>query len=101
MTQPIQRRIVFLSLFVLVLIGSSSLAQTSSPVHGEEATGTVENREAQGVKGAEEIRAIPGSKIYHLPTCPDYSQMNAKDIVRFKTEEEARRAGYKKAENCP
>ena len=93
MTHSIRRCIVFLSLLVLALTGGTSLAQTSAPVHGEKSSGTGENRESQGVKGEQEIGAIPGSKIYHLPTCSDYSTLNVKDMTRFKTEEETRRTG--------
>ena len=39
--------------------------------------------------------------IYHLPTCPDYGRISAKNVVPFKSEEEASKAGYRKAKNCP
>lgn len=48
-----------------------------------------------------EIRGNRRSMVYHLPTCPDYSRLSAKNIVTFKSEEDARRAGYRKAKNCP
>lgn len=41
------------------------------------------------------------SRIYHLPNCPSYSQVSPQNRVSFKTEEEAQRAGYRKAKNCP
>jgi len=40
-------------------------------------------------------------KIYHLPNCPDYSKVTARNQVPFKTEAEAQAAGYRKARNCP
>ena|SRR5215813_4766285 len=41
------------------------------------------------------------SKIYHLPTCPDYTKLSEKNVIVFATEAEARQAGYRKAKNCP
>jgi micrococcal nuclease len=40
------------------------------------------------------------SKIYHLPNCPDYSKVSERNRVPFKTEAEAKAAGYRKARNC-
>lgn len=41
------------------------------------------------------------SKVYHLPEgCPGYSQVSAKNQVRFATEREAQAAGYRRAGNC-
>lgn len=47
------------------------------------------------------IRGNPKSKIYHLPTCPTYHQLNPTKAVPFASEAEAQRAGYRKAKNCP
>jgi endonuclease YncB( thermonuclease family) len=41
------------------------------------------------------------SKIYHLPNCPDYSKVSERNRAPFKTEAEAKAAGYRKARNCP
>lgn len=38
---------------------------------------------------------------YHLPTCPGAKQIKEENKVWFQTEEEARRAGFKPAGNCP
>lgn len=61
---------------------SDAPAQTKAPVTGQ----IIGNR---------------NSMIYHLPNCPSYSQVSPKNRVPFKTEEEAQRAGYRKAKNCP
>jgi micrococcal nuclease len=50
---------------------------------------------------ADGIHGNTHSKIYHLPTCPDYSKLSEKNIIVFATEAEARKAGYRKAKNCP
>lgn len=47
------------------------------------------------------VRGNRVSRIYHLPHCPSYGSMRAQNIVPFKTEDEAKRAGFKKAGNCP
>jgi hypothetical protein len=41
------------------------------------------------------------SKKYHLPDCPGYSKVPARNRVYFKTAAEAEKAGYKLAGNCP
>ncbi len=41
------------------------------------------------------------SGIYHRPDCPDYDRVSESNRVYFKTEEEALKAGYRKARNCP
>src|SRR5262249_471463 len=41
------------------------------------------------------------SKIYHLPSCPNYATVTDKNVVLFATEVNARKAGYRKAKNCP
>jgi deoxyribonuclease-1 len=38
------------------------------------------------------------SKIYHLPNCPDYSNVSRRNRVSFKSEAEA--VGYRRARNC-
>lgn len=39
--------------------------------------------------------------IYHLPNCPDYGKIAEKNREYFKTKEEAGKAGYRVARNCP
>jgi hypothetical protein len=41
------------------------------------------------------------SKIYHLPNCPSYKDISPQNRIPFKSEEEAQKAGYRKAKNCP
>lgn len=47
--------------------------------------------------------AIVGNKnshIYHLPNCPDYDKVSAKNRVEFQSAKEAEAAGYRLAGNC-
>lgn len=47
------------------------------------------------------IRGNRNSNIYHLPEgCPGYNQMAERNIVVFRSEQEAIAAGYRKAGNC-
>jgi Metal binding domain of Ada len=39
--------------------------------------------------------------VYFLPGCPQYDFLNDAAVVLFATEEEAQRAGFHKAQNCP
>ncbi|MBI3301861.1 MAG: thermonuclease family protein [Deltaproteobacteria bacterium] len=48
-----------------------------------------------------EIRGNKRSRIYHLPNCPNYHDISPANGVAFKSEDEARHAGYRKARNCP
>lgn len=47
-----------------------------------------------------EIRGNKKSRIYHLPGCPSYSRVGLENRETFVNEEEAMRAGYRKAKNC-
>jgi hypothetical protein len=53
------------------------------------------------VSGNGLIRGNKNSKIYRLPSCPGYADMNPTSIVTFASEAEAQQAGYRKAKNCP
>ncbi|MEE7516409.1 hypothetical protein G6355_11955 [Vibrio cholerae] len=46
------------------------------------------------------IRGNRNSKIYHLSHCASYNSMSERNIVEFRTELEAKNAGYRKAGNC-
>ena len=46
------------------------------------------------------VRGNRSSKIYHLPHCPNYSDIRPHNVVSFDNEQQARRAGYRKARNC-
>jgi endonuclease YncB( thermonuclease family) len=41
------------------------------------------------------------SRKYHRPDCPSYTATTPKNRIIFKTEEEAKKAGYRMAGNCP
>lgn len=51
--------------------------------------------------GSGAVRGNRNSGIYHLPECPDYEKIGYRNRVSFRTEEEARQNGFRKARNCP
>lgn len=46
------------------------------------------------------IRGNKKSRIYQLPTCPDYNSIHADNLRLFQTIEEADSADYRPAQNC-
>lgn len=46
------------------------------------------------------IKGNRSSRIYHLPGCPNYDDIAERNIVWFKTHEEAKAAGFRMAKNC-
>lgn len=58
-------------------------------------------QQPQSVDTGQVIHGNRNSRIYHLPSgCPSYNAMAPHNIVQFKTEAEAKEAGFKKAGNC-
>jgi hypothetical protein len=46
------------------------------------------------------IRASKESRIYHVPTCPNYNSIHVDNLRLFQTIEEAESAAYRPAINC-
>lgn len=46
------------------------------------------------------IKGNRASKIYHLKGCPNYDDIAERNIVWFKTREEAESRGFQMAKNC-
>lgn len=55
--------------------------------------------EAQAAASGE-VRGNQRSMIYHVPGCEHYNAISPRNVVVFRTEAEARAAGYRKAGNC-
>jgi hypothetical protein len=47
------------------------------------------------------VRGNQASHVYHRPDCPGYNRIAAHNRVEFASEADARRAGYRRAGNCP
>lgn len=60
-----------------------------------------EKEQTQEGTSALMIRGNRNSKVYHLPErCPGYSSIKNTNIVAFRTEGQAKLAGYRRAGNC-
>jgi len=103
-------------------VGNNAVAQTVTPVKAPvvssetSTTPTTETPTTAPMKSGKEKRlasAAPVGKVddgmihgnkrsrtYHLATCPSYGKLSAKNITSFATEDEAMKAGYRKAKNC-
>ena len=99
---------------LVILKGSSELAQRYTQNFAAHAAhahpyqragasttpGSEEKRSSREATGGS-IHANRQSKVYHLPACPGYGRVSATHRVTFASETDARRAGYRKAKNCP
>jgi len=47
------------------------------------------------------IKGNKTSRIYHLPRCPNYNDIAERNIIWFKTKEEAEARKFRIAKNCP
>jgi deoxyribonuclease-1 len=92
--RAISMTIVITSLAVGVIGLVSGIFYSSAPSNAQPLTLVGERKIDQKIKGNRK------SKIYHLPGCPNYNQISDENVVWFKTEDEARAAGYRKAMNC-
>ena len=48
-----------------------------------------------------DVHGNRNSKVYRIPGCKGYADMNPASVVSFATEAEAQQAGYHKAKACP
>ena len=67
---------------------------TPAPTTGVKPTTTAMN-------AASGIHANKKSHVYHLSNCPGYAKVSEKNLTTFATEDEAVKAGFHKAKNCP
>lgn len=62
-----------------------------------------QNRARQAAYDAVATGDIHGnseSRVFHVPSCPDYNTFNMNNLTIFKTVEQAERARYRPARNC-
>ena len=86
---------------IAVMIGFSG---RQAAVDSPNPTTTVSSNQSENQTSPDtvdlKIKGNRNSKIYHLPGCPNYNDISDKNIVWFKTHEEAKSAGYRMARNC-
>ncbi|ENO90433.1 thermonuclease family protein [Thauera linaloolentis] len=61
---------------------------------------TTPPRQALAAAASVEVRGNKRSGIYHVPGCRNYHDISPRNVEAFRTEAEARAAGYRKAGNC-
>ena len=96
-------KIVVRAMFLTVLL----LGGVSSTVRAQATSGTTLPKSAQtaattpAAATASEIHGNKKSHAYHLANCPSYTKVSAANLVTFASEDEAIKAGFHKAKNCP
>ncbi len=80
------------------IIGATAfiLSERSNQPVALTSTQTVQSTASVDLK----IKGNRNSKIYHLRGCPNYDDIADRNIVWFKTNEEAEENGYRMARNC-
>lgn len=86
-------RIINNSSYVKIGIGK----EVSVPMPDQSQTAMVENSLVE--EKVEVVGSKNGTK-YHLPSCPGAKQISEKNLIKFKSIEEARSRGYTPASNC-
>jgi micrococcal nuclease len=78
-----------------------SARQGNKGLWREERVATTVAPSARSSQTRGEIHGNRRSKIYHLPSCPNYSRLKPENVVPFASEAEAVQDGYRRAKNCP
>jgi deoxyribonuclease-1 len=77
--------------------GATTPAVTSHPVSPPKPAQTA----ATMSTAAASIHGNKKSHAYHLANCPSYAKIDAANLITFASEDEAIKAGFHKAKNCP
>ena len=80
---------------------NSSSTNTTTQVNNNNSGSSANNNQVQAIVDSEKegvwIKGNINSKIYHVPSGRDYSKVSAKNIVWFEKEDDAIKAGYRRA----
>ena len=87
------RKVTLLCLISLVFSFNAGCVNSRANVFQTGGSGSARTKDLK-------IKGNKNSKIYHLPHCPNYDDIAPKNVVWFKTHEEAQAAGYRMARNC-
>lgn len=90
---------------VILIVAGIALFTTSAPNQTQANTNNGEIRQftattAQTDTKDLKIKGNRNSRIFHLPGCASYNQIKDKNVLWFKTVEEAETAGFRMAKNC-
>lgn len=68
---------------------------------GEQSSPVEATEDKRGVDYEGKVLGSVNSDKYHLPDCPGAKQIKEKNIIWFDSIQDAEKAGYKPAANCP
>ncbi len=94
--RPIVIGIIIGCLIGLPIFGYFGIYQSTKKFSSSSPNTTVSQATVVDLK----IRGNRNSRIYHLKGCPNYDDIAERNIVDFKTHEEAKASGYRMARNC-
>ncbi len=90
--------VIILTAFIGFALGRiSALREEKFPIK-------IESGEFPGVQEGSVIKSFVGSKngaVYHYPSCPGAQQIKEENKIYFSSRDEAEKAGYRPAANCP
>lgn len=81
-----------MKIFLILIMAMSFACSSTEPI----AVAALAQTQQQNLS----IKGNRNTKIYHLPGCASYSRISAQNVVWFKTHEQAKAAGYRRARNC-
>jgi hypothetical protein len=84
----------------VTFLGVKSIPNQNS-VQPSPSNQTAQNTSPQAEPIDLKIKGNKQSRIYHLPQCPNYNDIAERNIVWFKTKEEAEARKFRTAKNCP
>ena len=87
-------------LFAACVFGVGLLASASGLFEQVSEARPVAQVHAQPTVKDLKIKGNKNSRIYHLSSCPNYNDISSRNVIWFKTTEEAEAAGYRMARNC-
>lgn len=85
-------------LFALSVVGFTLGYRSNSPNIADASPAPLFTQQTEEVDL--KIKGNKNSKIYHLKGCPNYNDIATRNVVWFKTTEEAESAGFRMAKNC-
>jgi hypothetical protein len=80
---------------------NATATNTANANHAANTNATAAKNTNAAATSGKPILGNSATKLYHKPGCPNYDKIAPKNQVKFATEEDAQKAGYKKAGDCP
>lgn len=98
---PHKTKIIAASAVTTMAVGAGALFYGVKPVPKENPPATNQTVQPSPSEIVDlKIKGNKQSRIYHLPRCPNYNDIAERNIVWFKTREEAEAKKFRMAKNC-